>query len=178
MVGIMLENEKKFSVSWDRGMWILNLLIFAVNAGLVVMFLVIASRGSQEKVAMTAAAMLVIVVTFLPAVWAPIKYIVTDNEIIIKRIGPDVKIPFTDISAVNRMPYSQVFKGAIRTCGNGGLFAIYGNFKSPSMDKFRAYMTRRDKLVVISTSDKPIVLTPDALQEFINAVNLALEKRS
>lgn len=174
----MLENEKSFSVSWDRGMWILNLCIFIFNAGLVVMFLVIASHGSQEKVAMTAAAMLVIVITLLPGLWAPIKYIVTDNEIIVKRICPNVKIPFAEVSAMNRMPYSQVFKRAIRTLGNGGLFAIYGNFKSPSMGKFRAYMTRRDKLVVISTNDKPIVLTPDAPQDFINAVNQALKKRS
>ena len=54
--------------------------------------------------------------------------------------------------------------------GSGGGFGIYGSFTSPSLKSFKAYMTRRDKLVLIRTTDKPFVLTPDDPEDFIDAV--------
>ena len=119
---------------------------------------------------MTIGAIFIVICTILPAVWAPIKYIVTEQKIIIKRIGQGITIPWADVCAVSHIPYDDVFRSAIRTMGCGGLFGIYGNFKSASMGKFKAYMTRRDKLVLVRTPDKPFVLTPDDPKGFIAAV--------
>jgi len=119
---------------------------------------------------MTIGAILIVICTILPAIWAPIKYIVTEQKIIIKRIGPEIAIPLADVYAVSRIPYNEVFCSAIRTMGCGGMFGIYGNFKSASMGKFKVYMTRRDKLVLVRTPDKPFVLTPDDPEGFIDAL--------
>lgn len=171
----MYQNERTFSVSWDVGMWALNLGIFTFNAILTIVFLIIVSKDPKVKIPMTFGAILIVVGTVLPAIWAPMKYIVTNNEVIIKRIGPDIIISQADICAVNCMPYDQVFSGAVRTMGCGGLFGIYGNFKSSSMGKFRAYMTRRNKLVVIATNERPFVLTPDDTEGFVTAVDRMLK---
>ena len=163
-------NVKVFSASWDRGTWALNLGIFTFNAMLTIMFLIIASKNPANKIPMTIGAIFIVICTILPAVWAPIKYIVTEQKIIIKRIGPEIIIPLADVCTVSCMPYDEVFCSAIRTMGSGGVFGIYGNYKSASMGKFKAYMTRRDKLVLIRTLDKPFVITPDKPEDFIAAV--------
>ena len=54
--------------------------------------------------------------------------------------------------------------------GSGGGFGIYGTFTSPNLKCFKAYMTRRDKLVLIKTPNKPFVLTPDDPEGFVGAV--------
>jgi hypothetical protein len=54
--------------------------------------------------------------------------------------------------------------------GSGGGFGIYGYFYSPNLKDFRAYMTRRNKLVLIRTLHETFVLTPDDPEGFIAAV--------
>lgn len=178
----MNQCEKTFSASWDGAVWRLSVVVCLFNIALAILFILIAftdafGDNSEVKIPMAGAAGLIIIVSIIPYVLAPQKYLVTEKAVIIKRIGPDIVIPLADVCSVNRMPYGEVFRRAVRTMGNGGLFGIYGNFKSASMGKFRAYMTRRNKLVVIATNEKPFVLTPDDAQGFVAAIDEMLKGR-
>jgi len=56
----------------------------------------------------------------------------------------------------------ESMKWTIRTFGNGGLFGYFGKFRNGNYGNMTWYATRSNNYVMIITaSDKKIVLTPD-----------------
>jgi hypothetical protein len=169
--------KKTFRASWGGGIWAVSLAVLTFDAVLSVVFLVVAHKEAEVRIPMIVGAIFIAVVTVLPVIWAPMKYSVSDKLIIVERFGPDVIIPLAEVSGVRRLRYREVFHKALRTFGSGGLFGIYGSFRSASMGNFRAYMTRTSSLVVLTTADKPIVLTPDDPPALVTAVEQGMKTR-
>jgi len=118
-----------------------------------------------------AASPLPTVILIIGAAFAPRQYQITGDSILVNRLfAKDVKIPLSGVYSIEPVSYKYVFKKSVRIMGSGGGFGIYGDFTSPSLKDFKAYMTRRDKLVLIRTLRKPFVLTPDDPEGFIAAV--------
>lgn len=63
--------------------------------------------------------------------------------------------------------------GSIRTFGIGGLFGYIGYFKNSILGSYKAYATNSEKAVLIETSDKPIIVTPDDPDLFVKNLNQA-----
>jgi len=166
---------KLFSASWDRAMWILNSILVILLGGITVTLLIAGLYAMREN---TPCGIIVIAASSLPALiliscaaFAPRQYQITCDSILVKRLfAKDVKIPLSEVYSIEPVSYKYVFKKSIRIMGSGGGFGIYGDFTSPSLNDFKAYMTRRDKLVLIRTTTKPFVLTPDDPEGFIEAV--------
>ena len=168
------QNENFFSASWDKGIWILNLFILSLVAGLTIALLVASFYAISESVA---CGIIVLISSIIPptiiaiaAIFAPRKYCVTTQNVIVKRFARNVTLPLSEIVSIEPVTYISVFKGSTRTMASGGGFGIYGDFYSPKLSNFRAYMTRRNKLVLIRTFNKPFVLTPDDPEGFIATV--------
>jgi len=179
----MGENEKTFTASWDGAVRGLTLAVCLFSIALAILFVLIGftnifGDNSKIKVPMLIGAIVIVAVIVLPFIPAPRKYIINQKAVIIRRIWADVEIPLADVTQVELSKYEEVFKGAVRTMGSGGLFGIYGNFQSPGLGKFRAYMTRKNKLVVIKTKDRPFVLSPDKPNKFIRAVDEYLKNQT
>jgi len=169
------QNVKVFSASWDKGMWILNSILVILMGGVTITLLVAGLYGMRESVffaiIMIAASLLPVLILIIAAGFAPRQYQITDDLILVNRLfAKDVKIPLSMVYSIEPVSYKHVFKKSVRIMGSGGGFGIYGAFTSPSMEYFKAYMTRRDKLVLIRIPDKPFVLTPDDPEGFIAAV--------
>jgi Bacterial PH domain len=62
---------------------------------------------------------------------------------------------------------SAVLKRAFRRCGNGGLGAITGSFKSKKYGKFYAFMTGTENAVVIRWPDTAVAVSPLDTEFFI-----------
>jgi hypothetical protein len=144
--------------------------------GMSIMFLVIGFLGSGEceyvNIIMLTSSSLPVLILFGMIAFAPRQYQITADSILVNRyLAKDITIPRIEVYSVEPVSYKYVFKKSIRICGSGGGFGIYGSFTSPSMKDFKAYMTRRDKLVMIKTAHKPFVLTPDDPEGFIIAAS-------
>lgn len=101
----------------------------------------------------------------------PINYVVTKDEIIVRRLIRDVHIKRTDIVSVELVERNKI-TGAIRTFGVGGLFGYYGNFANFSLGRMTSYATRKDKPVLVKTIDnKKIILTPNEPDKFVTNLN-------
>jgi hypothetical protein len=166
---------KIFSASWDKGMWILNSILILLLGGITTTLLIVGIYGMRENafcsVIVIAGSPLPILILIIGAAFAPRRYKITDDNILVSRfLAKDVKIPLSAVYSIEPINYKYVFKKSFRIMGSGGGFGIYGTFTSPSLKYFKAYMTRRDKLVLIRTTDKPFVLTPDDPESFITAV--------
>jgi hypothetical protein len=60
-----------------------------------------------------------------------------------------------------------VLKGAFKRCGNGGLGAITGSFKSKKYGKFYVFLTGTENAVVVRWADQAVAVSPADPEFFI-----------
>lgn len=146
-----------FSVSYDTTTKI-------VSAGIVI---VLAAAGMATHSILVGGIALVIL--FLGYAYSPRGYQVSDGAIVVKRLIGDVRIPLAGLRDV-RSATRDDLSGAIRLFGSGGLFGYYGLFRTANLGKSSWYVTNRSKAVIVITSNKTVVLSPDDVDGFINTV--------
>ena len=108
-----------------------------------------------------------LLIYFLAFAFRPINYVVTKDELIVRRPLLNVHIKRADIKSVELIDKNKI-RGSIRTFGVGGLFGYYGSFANSSLGRMTWYATRRDKPVLIKTTDnKKIIFTPNDPDKFV-----------
>jgi len=116
----------------------------------------------------TAACLLIYFIAFA---FRPINYVVTKEEIVVRRPILNVHIKRADIKSAELIERNKI-TGSIRTFGVGGLFGYYGNFANFSLGRMTWYATRKDKPVLVKTiNDKKIIFTPNDSDKFVSEIN-------
>ncbi len=105
--------------------------------------------------------------------WSPRGYTVEGQTLLVHRLIGTARIPLQEIREL-RAGTADDFQGAIRLFGNGGLFGYYGLFQTTKLGKSTWYVTNRDRAVVIVTSAKTVVVSPDDVEGFLAAVRSAV----
>ncbi len=98
-------------------------------------------------------------------------YAVTERELLIQRLAWQTHISLDGLQSVETDP--EAMKRSIRLCGNGGLFAFSGWFRSKKLGTYRAFTTDPKRSVVLRWLEKVIVVTPEEPELFTNAVRAA-----
>ena len=125
--------------------------------------------GSHASAFFTATAILAIY--FATFFYRPIRYDITNEQLVIHRTIKDVIIKRRDIKRVEPVNKDQM-KWTIRTFGIGGLFGYFGLFVNSKLGDMTWYATRRDKTILIETiDDKKLIVTPDEPEAFIKQLN-------
>lgn len=96
-------------------------------------------------------------------------YTITANAILVHRLFWDTQIPRRGLQSAAAEP--GAFRGALRTWGNGGLFAFTGWYQSCVLGSFRAYATDGALSVVLRYADRTIVLTPRHPELFVRELS-------
>jgi hypothetical protein len=109
----------------------------------------------------------VVLLLIVVGMFAPRAYQVDAYGVTVLRLGSRVYIPANTILDVQPVKIRRV----MRVCGCGGFFGAWGWFYARQFGLFRAYVTRRDRLVSLTLKDrKPVVLSPDEPDRFVEAV--------
>jgi len=148
----------------------------AVTVGVTILFAIII--GGQYSIIKDAGRAIPIYTTtaclliyFLAFAFRPINYVVTKEEIIVRRPILNVHIKRTDVRSAELIERNKI-TGSIRTFGVGGMFGYYGNFVNFSVGRMTWYATRKDKTVLVKTKDnKKIIFTPDDPDKFVSELN-------
>lgn len=98
-------------------------------------------------------------------------YSVTEDEVLIHRLGWATRFDLQALREVYAAPGSTI--GSVRTFGVGGLFGYFGWFRNATLGSYRAYATNEANTVVLEFADETVVITPDAPADFVEAVNHA-----
>lgn len=110
--------------------------------------------------------MLIMLYTYLNK---PIKFILENNQLTIRRFIGNISIDFQDISRVDRI-HHDLLKDAIK----GGAFGYFGKHHT-DLGPIKFYATRRDQLVMLTKKDKSkIIITPDQEDLFIESLEKKL----
>jgi hypothetical protein len=106
-------------------------------------------------------------ILFVPFVYHPLNYLITGNQIIIRRPLKNVIIQKHKIGNV-KIVDQQNMKGTLRSFGVAGLFGYYGRFSNLKIGSMLWFATQRKNYVLIQTNDdKNYILTPDNPNEFV-----------
>jgi len=108
---------------------------------------------------------------FLTYAYSPRGYQLTADAIVIKRLIGYIRVPLADVREI-RAGTAADFTGVIRLWGNGGLFGYVGLFRTAKLGKSSWYVTNRSKTVIVVTSNKTLVLSPDDVEGFIEAAGI------
>lgn len=93
----------------------------------------------------------------------PTGYILSDNDLIIRRPLTSVNLKYSEIKEVKTLSSSDL-KWSVRTFGSGGMFGYYGKFFNNQFGPMTWYASRRDHFVLILLQkNQKIVVTPDDL---------------
>ena len=100
-------------------------------------------------------------------------YSVRGRRLVIHRLMWDTEFPLDRLKEASAMPGAM--KRSIRLMGNGGLFSFTGLYSNRSLGRYRAFATDFDRTVVLKLSDRTLVVSPDAPEEFVQAVKAAVD---
>jgi hypothetical protein len=169
-----------FNCSWGRATRWITGCVFCLIAFEAVLFSLLGFSDSENPEgrfwpygAIVSGCLAILVI---PAFFAPLKYYMTPETMGVSRIGPDIVIRLDEVESLQSAKASD-FTLTLRVFGSGGLYGNFGLFRNAQLGLFRACMTRREPLVVVRMkTGKPIVLSPDAPDAFIQSFD-AFRKR-
>ena len=128
--------------------------------------------GHVETTAPIITMIFFLIIYFLAFAFRPIKYEISETQLIVRRLLLDVKIYRNQIEKVELLDKEKVSK-SIRIFGVGGLFGYYGKFANSRLGNMSWYATRKDKIVLVTTrKNRKIILTPDEPETFVANLKL------
>lgn len=90
--------------------------------------------------------------------------------IVRRRAGTGISYPYAGMERAE-IPQQDPFKGTLLAGANGGFLACHGYFEGGRLRSFEAQVTNNKNLIVIyRKKGDPVVLSPDARREFLEAL--------
>ena len=112
-----------------------------------------------------------LVIYFIAFAFRPIKYSLTNDNLIVHRLFSKVKIERSKIKSVELLDKEKL-SWSIRIFGVGGFFGYFGKFANAKLGTMTWYATRKDSIVLVEMlNNKKIILTPDEPEKFVADCN-------
>jgi hypothetical protein len=103
--------------------------------------------------------------------YAPTGYRLAADGVHVERRAAPAVIPYRSIRAVDRLPRRVA---GISMTGSKGVFGHFGRFWNTQLGFYRLYLTNRDDVVWLETTDGLVALSPDRADEFVDRVRARL----
>lgn len=152
-----------YSATLDKTAKIITIAITVFFAGIIISYLKLIFDGQLSSNVIIFLMLFIYVITFA---YSPRKYQITTNAIKIHRLLKNYNIPKSAIISVTLISKDDL-KHTFRTFGNGGLFGYYGKFSNNTLGDMLWFATNRNNAVLITTTDKKIVITPNEPEKFV-----------
>lgn len=98
-------------------------------------------------------------------------YAITPDAIFVQRLFWRTRIPRNELQSAVVDSDALTWK-TIRTFGNGGFYSFSGWYWNKQIGSFRAFITDRSRCVVLRFKNKTILVSPDAPEDFVKALEL------
>jgi hypothetical protein len=156
--------KNTFKASMDRNANDITFVISLFLGFLITGFLVFQFGGQIVSVLVSLCLLGAYIDIFL---FRPVSYEINDDFLIIHRLVNDVSIPRQCLNKVEIVD-TEKLKHAKGTFKVRGLFGYFGKFANQQLGTFTMYATRKNKTVLIETTDhRKVILTPDRPAKFV-----------
>lgn len=109
----------------------------------------------------------------IPLLFLPIRLIVTDEKLVIRRLCGSVRMNLSDVKSCWIIEDGdEFFNNGVRKFGSGGMYGILGHFKHDRLGKLRCFVTHREQSFVIKMKDNRIfVISSPKRKEIVEFIN-------
>jgi hypothetical protein len=108
-------------------------------------------------------------ILLLSYAWSPKQFETDALNITIRKMWNPIIIPRETIIE-SRLIEADDISGSVRLMGSGGLFGYYGKFNNSKLKTYNLQAGNRVNLVLLKTTKKTYVLTPDNREAFLKDV--------
>ncbi|PYU96384.1 MAG: hypothetical protein DMG25_01960 [Acidobacteria bacterium] len=159
-----------YDCHWDSSVWLRSLGVMGLLAAIYA-FLVWSRHGRTDMLAWGAVLLLPLLVALA---FAPRGYEVTDRTLTVRMVACLARYNLADLRRAEIATPGEAFGfPTLRMFGVGGLFGYCGRFKNARLGSFVAFVTDKQKLVVLRFSTKTLVVSPDLPADFVQRVGAA-----
>lgn len=167
--------EKKFYTVpfvWDRTLWVMTFVVFIFWFGFSAWNLW--EIFNVEDTSAPLITLLTLNAVMLPTVLiceglAPQRLEIGEKQLVILRRYKSLIIYADEVFSVEALP-KNALRGAVRTCGVGGLFGYFGSYYKSNLGAFKLYATSFDNLFLIRLKNgKKLVIScaePEKMKHF------------
>lgn len=167
--------SKSYSAPWGRKIWLITGATSLIGIGsAVVLPFVIPIRHPDDRWAIWIAPIIVMLIVVGTSFWRIRRFELTDNQLLVHRVLWSNPIELAQIKSAEFDPVAC--KGAWKTMGNDGLFAMHGRFHSKHLGKFQAYVTDPVNSVVLKLPTDTVVVSPENPRSFVRELNHRIER--
>jgi Bacterial PH domain len=156
-----------YKASLDTAAKIITCSIILLLLGTFFTFLI--TVGNENKIISPIIGISFTLILVLSYIFAPRKYSISKDILIIHRPIYNIEIPKKEIKSAIENTSKAI---SIRTFGVGGLFGYFGSFHSFDLGGTTWYATKRKNQVIIErTNGQKIILSPDDISGFLDEFN-------
>ena len=173
-----MNNEiRRFRAPWSVYVWIITiavlLVVVVVFCGVLKAICTGDLQNRHTQVWLFLVVIIPLLVLALVVLFAPIKYTITNSEIIVNRLGPNLYLHLKNVEEIRQLDKNEL-GFAFRLFGSGGFLGVFGLFYTSRLGVFNAYITNGDTLVFIKYKNgKKFLLSPEKPEKFLDAVAYA-----
>jgi len=153
----------EFRAPWSRGLRKIS-IASSVLLALATLTALLAWRYTGVDAALLAI-VLPPVILIVSALCMVKGYVLTNEAIVVKRLGWETRLPLAGLQAV--AGDNEAMDRSLRLFGNGGLLSYTGYFWNRKIGRYRAFATDPSRSIVLSYPKRKVVITPDDPQRFI-----------
>jgi hypothetical protein len=156
---------KRFGAPWGLRVRLFTFLIIGTELA-VVLALPFLVRSEGEAYVLWFVPLVMGLVLGATALFVVRRFELRADALVVKRSFWENRLPLSEITSAK--PDPEALRGAWKTCGNDGLFAVHGRFRSKRLGKFQAFVTDPANAVVLQTTSGPVVVSPEDPSAFVH----------
>ena len=161
---------KRYGAAWGLRIWLFTGAAIVVAVGVVIgVFLRSSNDDPKSYWARRVVPVILFGVIGGTSLWMIRRFEITNDAIVVRRGLWSNRIALSDIESAELDAHAC--RGAWKTCGNDGLFAMHGQFRSRRLGKFQAYVTQPRNAIVLRVAGDTIVISPDNPRNFLKELN-------
>lgn len=166
--------SKSYNAPWGRKIWLITGTMALLGIGAAIALpLLIPVRNAADQWAVWIAPAVMLLIIAGTSLWSIRRFELTGNHLLVHRVLWSNLVDLAQIESAEIDP--AACKGAWKTMGNDGLFAMHGRFRSNHLGKFQAYVTDTANAVVLRLPTDTIVVSPENPRSFVRELNHRLE---
>jgi len=168
-------SAKRYNAPWGRKIWLITTAVSSLGVGTAILLpLTLSPENPGDRRALWLVPLVVLASVGGTALWMIRGFEIADDAVLVKRVLWVNRISLASIESAK--PDGAACKGAWKTMGNDGLFAMQGRFRSKRLGKFQAYVTDPVNSVVLKVPGDTIVISPENPRLFAKELNRRLER--
>ncbi len=166
-------STKTYSAPWGLKIRLVTGIVAGLGTGIAVVLPLFMKKEQASTAALFFPAIIVLTILAGTGLFVVRGFELSGGHLFVQRSFWKTDIDLAGLESATADP--TACKGAFKTLGNGGVFAMSGRFYSRKLRSFRAFVTDPKNSVILKFAKRTIVVSPENPKSFSGELNRRLK---